>query len=109
MWRRFYHAEPELLPRYTGDWSETTGEETLLLAAVRLLERKSSLSTDIGEVLVFRMRNSSVAKHLGLSATLGGVPTFIHAYTGHGVIETPLSDPWLRKIAGRFDFPGGVK
>jgi hypothetical protein len=53
------------------------------------------------------MRPGSVAKHLGIQAQTGAVASFIHAYTGHGVVETPLSDPWRRKIVARFQFPEG--
>ena len=38
-------------------------------------------------------------------ACLGGTETFIHAYTGHGVVESPLSAPWARRIVARFAFP----
>ena len=109
VWRGLLGDEPEAMPAYTVDWSETTGEETLLAAAARWLVPKSLNSNDIGDVIVFRMRSTSVAKHLGLAARRGGIATFVHAYTGHGVIETPLSTPWQRKIAGRFEFPQGVK
>ena len=39
----------------------------------------------------------------------GPHPRFIHAYTGHGVIESSLSAPWERRIAARFAFPEGTK
>jgi len=58
-----------------------------------------------GEVLLFRMREGSVAKHLGLAARRGGAATFIHAYSGHGVVESPLSAPWRRRIVARFKLP----
>ena len=107
VWRNLIGAEPEAMPAYTPDWSETTGDEDLLLAAGRWLRPKPLTSIDIGDVIIFRMRSTSVAKHLGLTATQQGMPTFVHAYTGHGVIETALSAPWQRKIAGRFEFPRG--
>ena len=31
--------------------------------------------------------------------------TFIHSYAGHGVVESPLSAPWARRIAAIFRFP----
>lgn len=108
VWRGLLGEEPETVPAYTADWSETTGEEDLLRAAGKWLRSKPLHSNDIGDVIVFRMRSNGVAKHLGLTACRHGLPTFIHAYTGHGVIETPLSQPWQRKIAGRFEFPLGV-
>ena len=59
-----------------------------------------------GQVLLFRMREGAVAKHLGISARMAGGESFIHAYTGHGVVESPLSAPWARRIVARFAFPG---
>jgi hypothetical protein len=35
----------------------------------------------------------------------GSGARFVHAYTGHGVIENALSAPWARRIAGAFAFP----
>ncbi len=35
-------------------------------------------------------------------------PTFIHAYSGHGVVESPLSAPWRRRIVACFAFPERV-
>ena len=45
---------------------------------------------------------------LGIQSDTGAMPRFIHAYTGHGVIESPLSQPWQRRIAARFAFPEGA-
>jgi hypothetical protein len=36
----------------------------------------------------------------------GGEPKLIHAYSGHGVVESPLTPAWARRIAGAFRFPG---
>lgn len=108
VWRSLYGQEPEAVPAYTADWSETTGEEVVLSAASRWLRAKPLSSNDIGDVIVFRMRSTGVAKHLGLTASRQGMTSFVHAYTDHGVIETPLSTPWQRKIVGRFEFPQGV-
>jgi hypothetical protein len=51
------------------------------------------------------MREGSVAKHLGVVAEVGALASFIHAYSGHGVVETALSAPWRRRIVARFEFP----
>lgn len=109
VWRSLFGEEPEAMPAYTADWSETTGDEVLLAAASRWLNPKPLNANDVGDVVVFRMRATGVAKHLGITATRQGTSTFVHAYSDHGVLETPLSAPWLRKIAGRFEFPQGVK
>ena len=55
-----------------------------------------------GQVLLFRMRDTAVAKHLGILSVTDPAPHFIHAYAGHGVVESPLSAPWRRRIVARF-------
>jgi NlpC/P60 family putative phage cell wall peptidase len=109
VWRALYDCEPEVVPAYTEDWSEASGEERLWAGALRHL-RPIEMRTDAttGEILLFRMRVGSVAKHLGMRARIGGQPTFIHAYSGHGVIESSLSPPWARRVVARFNFPEGA-
>ncbi len=109
VWRSLLGVEPEVVPIYTADWAEPLRHEALLSAAGRWLIKKPINSGDLGDVLVFRMVGNSVAKHLGISSMRQGNNTFIHAYSGHSVIETSLSSPWERRIAGRFEFPLGVK
>jgi len=103
VWRELYGAEPEAVPVYTPDWGEAQGAEVLLAAAHRNL---TPVSTDweTGQVLLFRMRTAAVAKHLGILGLRDGQKTFIHAYTGHGVVESPLSAPWRRRVVARFEF-----
>ena len=103
VWRELYGAEPEDVPAYTPDWSEPQGEERLWRAALRHLQVQQGRVA--GDLLLFRMRAGGVAKHLGISGRIGPEPTFIHAYTGHGVVESPLSRPWQRRIVARFAFP----
>ena len=107
LWVHRYGAEPETPPPYTADWSEPQGEEALWAAALRHLDVATAAPMTPGHVLLFRMRETGVAKHLGLLATTGATPTFIHAYGRHAVMESPLSDPWARRIAARFAFPKG--
>ncbi|PIE16785.1 MAG: peptidase [Rhodobacterales bacterium] len=103
IWRELYGNEPEAVPAYTPDWSEPQGQERLWQAARRhLIEQHEPAA---GDVLLFRMRSGGVAKHLGIAGRIGAHPTFIHAYTGHGVVESPLSAPWQRRIVARFRFP----
>lgn len=102
VWREVQGAEPEAVPAYTRDWSEPSGEEALWAAALRhLLPGRG----EAGEVLLFRMRAGSVAKHVGIAAEVGAGPSFVHAYSGHGVVESPLSGPWARRVVARFAFP----
>ena len=107
VWRDVLGAEPETPPAYTMDWSEPQGEERLWAAALRHLKPKELSAEDGGDLLLFRMRSTGVAKHLGIAAEVGSAPTFIHAYSGHGVVESPLSAPWRRRIVARFEFPTG--
>ncbi len=109
VWREVYGPEPEVVPAYTQDWSEPSGREDLMAAAERWLVRKALADAGVGDVILFRMRAGVVAKHLGIASDLGPAPRFVHAYTGHGVIESPLSTPWARRIVARFAFPAGVK
>ncbi len=105
VWREVQGAEPEAVPAYSMDWSEPQGEERLWAAALRHLPSKALSQAAPGDVLLFRMRASAVAKHLGIQAECGDTPTFIHAYAGHGVMESPLSRPWARRVVARFAFP----
>ncbi len=106
VWRGLYGAEPEMVPAYTSDWSEPDGEERLWAAALRHLRPLAAeMPWQVGHVLLFRMRSGAVAKHLGLSACKLGQLSFIHAFSGHGVVESPLSAPWQRRVVARFAFP----
>ncbi|UWQ51345.1 peptidase [Leisingera caerulea] len=131
LWRELCGAEPELPPAYTMDWSEPQGAEALWQAAARHLVAKPLRDAAPGDVILFRMREGSVAKHLGVQSAVGedelraapaggqagaarraagryvrvSAPAFIHAYAGHGVVESPLSPPWQRRIVARFHFP----
>ncbi|WP_138424043.1 NlpC/P60 family protein [Maritimibacter alexandrii] len=100
IWRALYGGEPVAIPPYTPDWSEPSRDEVLMRTATALLTRVERPKP--GDVLLFRMRDKGVAKHLGVLAT---PETFIHAYSGHGVVESSLSAPWRRRIVGTFRFP----
>lgn len=108
VWREVVGAEPQPVPPYTSDWAEPDRDEPLLAAARAWLIPKALGDAEAGDVLLFRMRTGFVAKHLGIQACGGNCPSFIHAYSGHSVMETPLSAPWARRIIARFAFPQGV-
>jgi NlpC/P60 family putative phage cell wall peptidase len=105
VWREVIGPEPEAIPAYTQDWSEPQGEERLWRAALRHLTPKPLTEEAPGDVLLFRMREEAVAKHLGLQARTGPEASFVHAYSGHGVVESALTPPWERRIVARFAFP----
>ena len=105
IWRDFYGEIPENIPPYTPDWSEPQRREHLYAAALRHLHEKPAPNAAPGDVILFRMRDGGVAKHMGLQAETGNAPTFVHSYSGHGVVESAFSDPWARRVAARFTFP----
>lgn len=109
VWRAVQGDEREAVPAYTADWAEPDRREVLFEAARRWLVPKPLNRPEVGDVLLFRMQERSIAKHLGLQSETGAHPKFIHAYTGHGVLESTLSQPWQRRIAARFAFPEGTK
>jgi NlpC/P60 family putative phage cell wall peptidase len=106
LWRELHGAEPEAVPAYSMDWDEAQGEERLWAAALRHLIPAPAEAA--GDVLLFRMRAGAVAKHLGVQSAVGAGAAFIHAYARHGVVESPLSAPWRRRIVARFTFPKEV-
>lgn len=108
VWVALFAVEPEVVPAYTEDWAEPGNNEALWQAARRWLVEAPRRELMLGDVLLFRMRTGSIAKHLGLVSATGPEASFIHAYTGHGVIESPLSAPWRRRIVAKFEFPTGV-
>jgi NlpC/P60 family putative phage cell wall peptidase len=101
VWREVRGAEPEAVPPYTPDWSEAGQEERLWQAARRwLCEVREPVP---GDVLLFRMRAGAVAKHLGI---MSGPEAFIHAYSGHSVVESRLTAAWRRRVVAAFAFGG---
>ncbi|MFO1208808.1 MAG: peptidase [Amaricoccus sp.] len=108
VWREVIGPEPEAVPSYTRDWSEAGRSEDLLAAAGRNLLPIERVEAGPGDVAVLRMRELGVAKHVGILArSPRGDATLIHAYSGHGVVESPLTPAWARRIAGTFRFPEG--
>jgi NlpC/P60 family putative phage cell wall peptidase len=105
VWRATIGNEPQTIPTYSQDWSEPQRKEVLLEAARLYLVEKPLSDMAQGDVLLFRMRTDRVAKHLGIVSSVGLEARFVHAYSGHGVVESPLSLPWKRRVAHCFQFP----
>jgi NlpC/P60 family putative phage cell wall peptidase len=126
IWRELYGAEAEALPAYTRDWAEAHGRETLLEAARRHLVEVRPPEAQPGDVLIFRWRRGTLAKHCAILSTAGpplpacgeraavrgsnnarpiGCATMIHALEGAPVSEVALSPWWRRHLAAAFAFP----
>ncbi|SDE19084.1 NlpC/P60 family protein [Limimaricola pyoseonensis] len=97
VWRALEGAEPEAVPPYARH--EPGAGETLRDAALRHLREIPPREAKPGDLLLFRLRPNTPARHLGL---LSGPASFIHAYEGHGVVESPLGPPWQRRIVAAF-------
>ncbi|APX88382.1 hypothetical protein BV394_00410 [Brevirhabdus pacifica] len=108
VWSAVVGPWPERVPPYTADWSEASGEEVLWRAARRHLLPARGAVPQAGDVLLFRMRRGAVAKHLGIVVSGAEAIRFVHAYSGHGVVESSLSPAWQARVVARFCFPGGA-
>lgn len=105
VWRELYGREPVEIPDYSADWGETGRSEFLWSAAERILEPVAPRRAQPGDVLLFRMKPNAVAKHLGILSSSGCAHRFIHAFSGHGVIESHLTEAWSRRLVAAFSFP----
>jgi NlpC/P60 family putative phage cell wall peptidase len=113
VWRDVVGPEPIPVPPYSRDWGEAGPFEVLAEAARAAMQELDVSDARSGDVILFRMRASAIAKHVGiLSGTdssvrshRSGRPRFIHAYERTGVIEEHLTPAWQRRIAFVFRFP----
>lgn len=103
VWRTVVGPEPEPLPGYAPDWAEAGGGETLAAAADRHFRRIAIEDADAGDVLLFRWRETTPAKHAGI---LIRPDRFVHAHEGAVVAEAPLGRWWRARAAGAWRFPG---
>ncbi len=93
--------DPEKMPPYSPDWAESgTGREDMLGAARRHLKEIDG-EPQPGDLVIFRFRPESVAKHCAIMSYEGKM---IHAHSGNAVIEVAMVPWWRRKIAGVFRF-----
>jgi NlpC/P60 family putative phage cell wall peptidase len=107
VWRELSGAEPGPVPPYGQDWAESGGTERLRNALSRHLVEEDRLTEAAGLVLLFQLRSGGPAKHLGIQAHGGPRASFVHAYSGLGVVESALTLPWQRRLIACFAFPIG--
>lgn len=107
VWRALYGTEPEQPGAYTADWAETGGGELLRAAAARHLREIEVGAAGPGDVVLFRWRDGSPAKHCGVldDPDPEGGRRLIHAYEGSAVVCSPLTPGWARRISSAFRFP----
>jgi NlpC/P60 family putative phage cell wall peptidase len=102
VWRSLYGDEPMAVPNYRADWRDGRHADELQAAAEELLVRIEGEPRP-GHVLLFRLGRSSTPRHCGIAV---GAGRFVHAQEGLGVIEVNLTEGWVKRVAGLYDFPG---
>lgn len=102
IYRELYGRDVGSAANYSRDWAEASGIETMLYGAGQHLIAIDKAVAVGGDVIVFRLRHGTVAKH---AALLTSASTMIHAMEGVSVSEVALSSWWRRRIAGAFRFP----
>ena len=103
IWRAVHGTEPETAPPYGPGWADLAQGEPLGAALARhMAVVPAGAVMAPGEVLLFRLRARGAASHLGVLVAAGATPRFVHAWERHGVVESALSRPWARRLAGRF-------
>lgn len=106
VFRGLHGAEPEAPPAYTPDWAEVVRPdgpqvETLRDGAARHLRPVPLGDYAQGDVLIFRMTRTAVAKHAGIYIGYGQM---IHACSGRSVCEVSLGNWWRNRCAYAFSF-----
>jgi NlpC/P60 family putative phage cell wall peptidase len=103
VWRELNGNEPELPPPYSADWAEACGVETMAEAAARHMQAIDIADFAAGDVILFRWREGSPAKHCAI-ATSG--ETMVHAHDGAAVAEVAIGRWWRRHLVFSFRFSG---
>jgi NlpC/P60 family putative phage cell wall peptidase len=103
VWHTLYGTAAETPPGYSRDWAETGANETLIAAATRHLNLIPLADAVGGDVVVFRFRAGSPAKHVGILTTANQL---VHAMDGGPAAEITLTPWWRRRMVAAFTFPG---
>ncbi len=102
VWRELHGHEPEFPPPYSADWAEELGRETLAEAAGRHMEPLDIRQFSLADVILFRWREGSPAKHCAIATS---PDTMVHAHDGAAVAEVGIGRWWRRHVAYAFRFP----
>lgn len=102
VWRGLYGPEPVPPPPYKPDWMDRSGADLLLQAAQTYLVGIDPSDAGPGDVVLFGYRAGAPACHCGVLSAPGFM---IHAWQGHGVVQSRLSPWWQRRVRAVFCFP----
>lgn len=105
VWRALVGAEPWEVPAYAPGWADEGDPERFRVALGTWFPSRQSSAVATGDVVLFRIAPGRVAKHLGILGTTARGVVFVHAHPRHGVIASPLSAPWARRVVAGFVFP----
>lgn len=100
VWRGLYGDEPQALPPY--EVHAEAGDDRLRQALGRWLFEIPCAEAAPGDVLLFRWKTGTVARHCGVQSEGGRL---IHAYWQRAVCETTLTPWWRRRISAAYSFP----
>lgn len=103
VWREVIGPEPEATPPYGVDWAAATGADYLRDALERHFLAINGQDYRAGDILLFYIRAHGPATHLGVATSFTHM---VHAHSGASVTETAVGDPWRRRLAAAFSFPG---
>ncbi len=102
VWREVVGPEPFPIPPYSRDWGEAGPVEVLAEGARSCMIEVEAGDPPPGALLMFRMRERAIAKHVGILTDTG---TLIHARERLGVIEETFTRSWQRRLAFAFLYP----
>lgn len=102
VWREVVGPEPFPIPPYSRDWGETGPREVVAEGARGCMIEVAPAEAPAGALLMFRMRERAIAKHVGILTDCGAL---IHARERLGVIEEPFIRSWRRRLAFAFLYP----
>ena len=101
VWREVGGEFQGSVPRYTPDWAEANGRETLAEGFRAHLIEIDPREAGAGDVVLFRWRKHLPAKH---AAIMMARDRMIHSQQNAVVTEVPVSDWWRRRMAYAFSF-----
>jgi NlpC/P60 family putative phage cell wall peptidase len=102
VWREVYGQEPCAVSPYSADWAEASQQEALADAARQYLFEIPVADFGPGDVILFRWRCASPAKHCAIATS---DKTMVHAHDGASVAEVSIGPWWRRHLAYAFRFP----
>lgn len=98
-------SAPDPVPCYGADWAAADPQRLARALAGHLRAIDPAQALAAGQVALLRLRAGGAGVHLGIVTLAPGAASagrIVHAYGRHGVVESPLGEPWMRRIVARF-------